>query len=320
MSSMEMVNSFDKVVIRCRVYEDDGKGGRMEEVGWSLVRSDPVRNASSMKVNSDDNREMFSYRAGARLRRLVMSICADHMITLTWRANITDIGVADKAFARFVRIIRGKKSDWRYVAVPERQHRGSWHWHVAVRGRQDVNLIRSVWLRVTGEGGVDVRGGWNAVDLSGYLAKSFRTGELCRGRHRYRSSKGIEIPERKIEFLASRENLIIARRIAAEVAGEGGQAVGGPGYGWAASWSNSRRVRRRGYSSKGSGNKMSADMRSLLPLTSEPRGSVADTGIRVVPRSEDRPVREMASESYGVRHDDHPVSSGRAGSWRSEER
>jgi len=77
--------------------------------------------------------------------------------------------------------------DFEYVAVPERQERGAVHFHLAIRGFRDVNILRYLWRRVLcddgnacGEnspGNIDItsprRGGaqWNRAKLAQYLAK-----------------------------------------------------------------------------------------------------------------------------------------------------
>jgi hypothetical protein len=59
-------------------------------------------------------------------------------------------GGADKFRRRL-----NKLQDFHYVAVLERQQRGVWHIHVAVSGRQNWKLLRSIWLSVIGKSGTD---------------------------------------------------------------------------------------------------------------------------------------------------------------------
>jgi len=62
-----------------------------------------------------------------------------------------------------------------YVAVLECQKRGSIHPHLAVRGFQDIRLLRRCWYKIVGKanGQVNVRGprpGTSPVKLARYLS------------------------------------------------------------------------------------------------------------------------------------------------------
>jgi hypothetical protein len=109
--------------------------------------------------------------------------------------------------------------DFHYVAVLERQQRGVWHIHIAVNGRQNWKLLRSIWLSVLGKSGTDgavndsiqgfkklcvfrkLGGKGRAMRhlISTYIAKYVGVGK---GAHdvgfnnkRYWTSKGIVLPE-----------------------------------------------------------------------------------------------------------------------------
>lgn len=51
-------------------------------------------------------------------------------ITLTFADNITDLDCANKKFDNWRRMVKRKKSDFAYVAVPEFQKRGAVHYHL----------------------------------------------------------------------------------------------------------------------------------------------------------------------------------------------
>jgi hypothetical protein len=93
----------------------------------------------------------------------------DTMLTMTYRANVTDREVIrrhlDMAIKRIRRVIPG----FQYVAVLERQKRGAWHAHLAVERVQShylhqgvlvrsYDLLRAIWRAVVGElgGNIDV--------------------------------------------------------------------------------------------------------------------------------------------------------------------
>jgi hypothetical protein len=84
-----------------------------------------------------------------------------------------------------------------YVIVAERQKRGAWHFHLALRGWQNLPLIRACWRRAGGDGNVDVQPftGPNhkmASYMSKYISKAFTLDELDRAsHHRYRRSQDL---------------------------------------------------------------------------------------------------------------------------------
>lgn len=98
-------------------------------------------------------------RASTTIRRKVLAIQADHMLTLTFRYNLKDIEEAWRIFAKFNRLIqKNYGGKYQYVCVPEYQKRGAVHFHLAVVGKQNINIIRHFWKKATGElgGNIDV--------------------------------------------------------------------------------------------------------------------------------------------------------------------
>lgn len=165
------------------------------------------------------NRERNAARARAACRRLCMAMMADRLVTLTTRANVDDLPTSAGHFRAFIKRLQQTTPGLEYVAVPERQRRGAWHWHIAVRGYVPVRFWRAVWLEIVGEGNIDVttpRHGprvWDQSDelpevrtnhsawqatvriaryLAKYLGKTFAEPETA-GRHRYRRSESITV-------------------------------------------------------------------------------------------------------------------------------
>ena len=64
-------------------------------------------------------------RARSRLRQLILAAQLDHLLTLTYRDNVTDYKQACADLGRFVRRLRSKLPGWLYVAVAEQQARGA---------------------------------------------------------------------------------------------------------------------------------------------------------------------------------------------------
>jgi len=127
-----------------------------------------------------------------------------------------------KDWDRFRRRV-GKCVDFHYVAVIEEQQRGALHFHVAVRGRQCYQLLRSIWSSIVGvdEQGrsmsnIDVRNpskfgfGKNGIHkLASYIAKYCGKQMECRDfdQKRYFASRGIPKPNVQSWTLASTNSL-----------------------------------------------------------------------------------------------------------------
>jgi hypothetical protein len=116
------------------------------------------------------------------MRRKILFGRLDHLLTLTHRENLEDRERADANLSLFLERVKAENPDWKYLAVPERQKRGSIHYHLAVHGWQDVRMLRRIWWGIVGEanGNIDVRspqkggGGkvrWGRVNLARYMAK-----------------------------------------------------------------------------------------------------------------------------------------------------
>ncbi len=98
-----------------------------------------------------ENRARATKKARQNVRYLVKSIAADHMLTFSYRENVTDRAKVAADWKRFVRLFRKRHPDWRYVTVREIQERGSFHLHVAVSGKQDIRWLLRCWLIAIGQ-------------------------------------------------------------------------------------------------------------------------------------------------------------------------
>jgi hypothetical protein len=184
-------------------------GGGLGEIGWSFIPNRvPSKAGRGESENAEANRDRSARRARSRLRQLILATRADHLLTLTYRSNVTDFERACEDLSKFVRIVRRLKPLWTYIAVAERQTRGAWHWHLAVRGRQDVGLLRSSWRRVVGDGNIDVAAARVARQaaplalvryLGKYLAKGFAEDRELNAR-RFRASLRIQVPTESLKL------------------------------------------------------------------------------------------------------------------------
>lgn len=153
--------------------------------------------------NTEENQLAAAKRAKQQVRLRCKAIGADRMITLTYRENMEDRDRLKRDFDALRRRL-GKFQNFQYVAVSERQKRGAWHLHVAVKGRQNYRVLRSIWHSIVGadNGNVDVRNPFRqrglrhklAAYLGKYLTKDFAEHKM--NEKRYWTSRGIAVPER----------------------------------------------------------------------------------------------------------------------------
>ena len=224
-------------------------GGGLCEVGWSFVPNLlPFKVGRGESEQREQHEDRAVRRARSSLRQRILSAHADHLLTLTYRGNVTEYRQASQDLRGFIRAVRTHLPGWVYIAVPERQKRGAWHWHLAVVGRQDVDLLRGCWRHVVGEGNIDVQKPKRGENkrlaivkyLGKYLAKGFAEGERELNGHRFRASLGIQVPG---ESLPIPEHL--RGEVSAYVLAQLHQRAGNVGFvwvdrqdmaGWACSW------------------------------------------------------------------------------------
>jgi hypothetical protein len=152
--------------------------------------------------NTEDNLADAAKRAKQQVRLRCKAIGCDRMITLTYRENMQDKARLKRDFDALRRRL-SRLGNFHYVAVAEQQKRGAWHLHVAVRGRQNYRVLRSIWQSIVGvdNGNIDVRNPFREKGLrhklAGYLAKyigkDFANHRM--NEKRYWTSRGVVVPE-----------------------------------------------------------------------------------------------------------------------------
>lgn len=123
-----------------------GARGKRERGEGETDEHVTVRASKSLQTSIERSKRMVRLRCKA--------IGADRMLTLSTRENETRIDVWAKWWDEFRRRLN-RIQNFHYVAVLERQQRGAWHIHVAVAGRQNWNVLRSIWLSVISKSGTD---------------------------------------------------------------------------------------------------------------------------------------------------------------------
>lgn len=205
------------------------------QVSWATcvrnVDIDRSRKHGESK-NKEANMERSVARSKAQMRRDMLSIGVDRMITLTYASNMQDREKAIRDRQEFDRRMRRAVPSWFGVAVMEQQKRGAWHWHIAVRGFYDVRIVRALWQRTIKER-ARVHIGWEwdqkgncYTKLASYMAK-YMGKEMAQSiteKHRYHTSGDVERPMEKftVPLLAPRSTeLLMALQMAAELIGKG---------------------------------------------------------------------------------------------------
>ena len=185
--------------------------GNVEIVSMELHADDQLKKGGGGKRKSKTKKEMDEVvlnksqaRAKKKIRHALYQICADRMLTLTYRDNQTDIKQAWKDFDKFRRLMHERfPKRWAYVAVPEYQKRGAVHFHLAVKGFYHANTIRKLWRQVVGQGNIDLTSpkskagaaSWNPKRIGRYLSKYISKNDSVEiNRKRYSTSK-INPPE-----------------------------------------------------------------------------------------------------------------------------
>ena len=178
-------------------------------------------------------------RAKQNIRWLCKVMQADRLFTCTYRDNEEDREKVREDFKAFLRLIRtgfsvkhadGTKTkyrpiaEWQYVAVLEKQDRGSFHIHCAVKGFQFIKTLRAAWYKAIGGNG-DERGEetpgsvnvtapqkrwgsglreWKTDKLSAYLTKYLQKtfDESATEKKRYWHAKDLKSPEIQRHWIA----------------------------------------------------------------------------------------------------------------------
>lgn len=152
------------------------------------LKEAPEPTYAELLQRAAENKHRAVRRAQTKVRRLCKWKGLDTLLTLTYRENMTDRDRMARDWDVFCKRVRRVMPGFEFVCVFERQKRGAWHAHIAVRKiapyyiRRGVmvksyDLLRSMWRAVVGadNGNVDVsrnkRVSRSSAKLAVYLSK-----------------------------------------------------------------------------------------------------------------------------------------------------
>lgn len=164
-------------------YEFKSKGGRRKA-------------GEPESERAENNRKTACYRAREMVRRLVLCNFGNHskFMTMTYAENQTDIVQANKDFKKFIKRLRYKYGDFKYIAVPEFQKRGAVHYHVM----SDLSYVPNKELaKIWGHGFVKINDIRHVDNVGAYMVKYMlkdTDDPRLRGQKAYLCSKGLDRP------------------------------------------------------------------------------------------------------------------------------
>lgn len=139
-------------------------------------------------------------RAKSTVRKKIIEGQLDHLLTLTYKENMTNESTGWNDFTKFIRGLRCLNPNIKWLVVMEKQKRGAVHFHLAIHGYLHARSVRNLWLDVVGEGNIDIqrkKDKQSFSSLGSYLSKylSKQKNTLERFGKMFRSSQNIKLNE-----------------------------------------------------------------------------------------------------------------------------
>ena len=105
-----------------------------------------VKNSEECEFKMEVMRHFSLRRTRARIVRLVDSNPdLKVFITLTFKENIRELSEANIIFKKFIKRLKRKRKDLKYLAVPEFQSRGAVHYHLLVNFEMANDELAAIW-------------------------------------------------------------------------------------------------------------------------------------------------------------------------------
>ncbi|MFZ4649027.1 MAG: rolling circle replication-associated protein [Patescibacteria group bacterium] len=105
-----------------------------------------IKNSEESEFEMEVMRDFSLRRTRARIVRLLDSNPdLKVFITLTFKENIQELGEANAIFKKFIKRLKRKQKDLKYLAVPEFQKRGAVHYHLLVNFEMRNDELSAIW-------------------------------------------------------------------------------------------------------------------------------------------------------------------------------
>ncbi|MFY9328809.1 MAG: hypothetical protein WAO76_12470 [Georgfuchsia sp.] len=201
-------------------------GDGLVEGTWMSMREGSLRPKEKAERGESENREeneIFACRrAKTKARRLILTLRPSSLGTTTFRDNVADPKTAWRVMDRFIRFVHKRYPSDKFIAFPELQERGAFHFHFPITGwmpKEKLKYYHDCWRKASGKHGGTFNVRWrrapgvsnaeNTVKICNYLTKylSKQIGKTPRelGAHRYRASK--DITPKRVRYLMDEDTL-----------------------------------------------------------------------------------------------------------------
>lgn len=105
-------------------------------------------------------------------------LAIDRMLTLTFKENVTDLELANKALSIFLGLARKKFGTFDYICVPEYQERGAVHYHIGLNRFYQWYTLLALWRLAINKAGLNPGGSSSSGGV--YINKTLATGNVSR--------------------------------------------------------------------------------------------------------------------------------------------
>lgn len=155
-----------------------------------------------------ESRQRSNIRAYNKVKRLAIENFSkkSKFVTLTFKENVTDLAKANKEFQKFIRKLKYRHKDLKYLAVIEFQQRGAVHYHMLI---DNVTYLKQNDLsKMWPVGSYNVSRVDRVVCIGSYLVK-YMTMENAdprlNGKKMYTASRNLRQP---IEYIGNEAELL----------------------------------------------------------------------------------------------------------------
>ncbi len=168
------------------------------EYQYPVYLGNDTTKRTNTRKNKEDRKEEYKARRGTRalnnIRRVALLNFSskDKFLTLTFAENIKDINLANRELDKFLKKLRRRHKELKYILAVQFQKRGAVHYHLLINlPYVEQRELAELW----GNGFVDIRK-LNNVDnvgayISRYIIKDAKD-ERLKGKKSYSTSKGLK--------------------------------------------------------------------------------------------------------------------------------